>query len=100
MKSKLREFIESAFFDVTGCEVSSIRRQENIMSLLNTFVDAIFHKRVGQEKVNIRYRKIFRFDSPEIQNKMERDKILSRIILGKKHEEERKGVPISFQKIE
>lgn len=87
MKMDIKDSVLVAVKDIINKDIVSQRRHDNINTLVTKFVDTLFKKRVGAEKVILEYRRIFNFDSMYIQMSIERDKIYNRILLNQSSED-------------
>lgn len=77
----LTGIIRESFNSITdGKELKSERRLNNINMYVKNFVDSLFIKRLGRENVTIRFRKIYKFDSTLITERIEQDFIFNKLL--------------------
>lgn len=81
LKIKLKTTAELEFIQKTEHQLSSVRRQEKMHQNVMEFIDTLFKKTVSKDTVTLRFRRIFPFDSSEVQRIVEQDKIFRQILL-------------------
>lgn len=88
MKADIRHKIMTDFSSLTDTTLNSVRRQDQVQRLVSEFVDTLFHKRLSQDSVKLSFRKIFKFNSAEVQNMITQDKIFHKILLNETYDDD------------
>lgn len=81
MKMKMKLSVENGVKSITDTELVSERRKNNVDTLINKFVDTLFHKRISQDTVSIEFRQVYAFDSKHVNERIQRDQIFRRLLL-------------------